>query len=584
MNRWRTTFDRLGGQEAVSWPLFWATFAISVIAQFAVPQPSVPLSTRIVALLAAQAAMFIPLVAIRWTVLRRPRRPYPWLVLTSYVAATVLRAGVLYLMLIPSEGVRVTFGSRLSASVLNLLFIMILTTLIVSISRQNARDQARLIRVREDLDETRAGIERQMAEENAAALASVQKTLADELARLDDTPDNSGALESLQRLASDVVRPMSHDLAHAVPSWRPEDQPIPNSRVNWSDVLMGMTHSGPFRPLITTTLVSMIMLAPTFVYLQADPVLTMGAIVVSTFSSFTLANVVLDRVLPSVGRAASACMFLVVAVIASAIPASLVGFLERGASGLLLAVLGTAFVLAVALLTAAISQALAAQALTTRELKSSNEDLRLSLVRLHQAQWFHQRALARALHGSMQSAVVAAAFRLEAARDAGELDTTLISHVRAELTDSINVLTAGTEQPINLDDFITQVTQVWSRVVELDIHADEGARETLAAEPILRAIVMEVTTEEISNAVRHGRARSVYIAVRQLSDDNVALMVLSDSTTSAGRGERGLGTRLLDECASSWCETKTDGGRQLLATFPRGASGSPKCRNSCIAG
>ena len=573
MNRWRTTLDRLGGQDAVTWPLFWATFAMSVIAQFAVPQPSVPLTTRILALLAAQGAMFIPLVAIRWTVLRRPRRPHPWVVLTGYVAATVLRAGVLYLMLIPSEGVRVTFGSRLAASVLNVLFVMIITTLIVSISRQNARDQARLIRVREDLDETRAGIEKQIAEENAAALARVQRTLTTELARLDDAPDDSGALESLQRLASDVVRPMSHDLAHAVPSWRPVDQPIPDSRVNWSDVLMGMTRGGPFRPLITAALVSLIMLPAAFVYLQADPILTIAAIFVSIVICFTLANVILNHVLPRAGRTASASVLLVVAVTASAIPASLVGLLQAGRSGFLLAVLGTAFMLAVAFLTAAISQALADQAQTTRELTSSNEDLRLSLVHLHQAQWFHQRALARALHGSMQSAVVAAAFRLEAARDAGELNSSLISQVRAELADSINVLNAGTEQPICLNDFISQVTQVWSRVVELDVDADEATRATLEAEPILRAIVMEVTTEEISNAIRHGRASRVQLALRQQTD-GVTLSILSDGAPAADRAERGLGTRLLDECTSNWHEDNTDAGRELLATFPRGATGS----------
>lgn len=569
MNRWRTTLDRLGGRDAVSWPLFWASFSISIIGQFAIPQPPVPLSIRLLALIAAQLVMFIPLVAIRWTVLRRPRRPHPWVVLTSYVTGTVLRAVVLYLMLIPTEGVRVAFGSRLTSSLLNVLVVMIITTLIVSISRQNARDQARLIRVREALDETLAGIEQQMAEENAAALASVQATLARELARVDDTSDDNGALESLQRLASDVVRPMSHDLAHAVPSWRPDDQPLPGSRVNWSDVLLGMSRGGPFRPLITTALVSLIMLGPVVVYLQADPVLMMVSIAVSTFLAFALANVILDRVLPRAGQAASGAVLLVVAVVASAIPAATVGLLESGTAGVLLAVFGTAFVLSVASLTAAVSQVLASQAQTTRDLQSSNEALRLSLVRLHQAQWFHQRALARALHGSMQSAVVAAAFRLEAARDAGELDAALITQVRAELTHSINVLSAETEQPIHLDDFIRQTTQVWSRVAELDVDVDEGTLSTLEAEPILRAMVMEVTTEEISNAIRHGRASRVQIALRQASPDDVTLRVLSNSTAAAGRGERGLGTRLLDECTSNWCEESTLEGRELLATFPR---------------
>ena len=51
-----TWWRRLGGPDAVSWPLFWVTFAASTLAQFALPPLPIPFWVRVVSITVAQIA------------------------------------------------------------------------------------------------------------------------------------------------------------------------------------------------------------------------------------------------------------------------------------------------------------------------------------------------------------------------------------------------------------------------------------------------------------------------------------------------------------------------------------------------
>lgn len=572
MRRLRPLLDRLGGPDAVTWPLFWVSFVSSALSHFAVPQPYVALPIRVIAVAAAQCAMFVPLLGIHWLLQREPSRSRPWLVITGYAAAATIRAVVLtQLLRTPDGSVSVPFTSRLTASFAQVFFVMIVTTITVSTSRSQARDVVRLLTIRTQLEQTREAIERQMSDENEAALARVQATLSEELASLEHASDDAERLQALHRLASDVVRPLSHELAQSVPTWSPPQETSSDSRVDWTRVLEHMSDRTPFRPVLTTLTVTVIMLVPSFIYLRVHTVPFLVGLVVSTLVSFTAANLLLGGRTGEVDRRAAIRWTLTAGVVASAVPALVVGVIVGGPTGLLLGLLGWVFLTGIAFLISIVTSVLSLQRLTARELVASNRQLQNSLVRLRQAQWFHQRSLARALHGTMQSAVVAAAFRLEAAQEQHAQTDELVSEVRADLARSIDVLSANAQPPMPLSQFTEDLTQVWSRVAKTTIEATEEARKVLDEDPILRAMVMEIASESISNAIRHGRASVIDVAI-SCPEDEVLLQVGSDGRADGGQRRSGLGSRLLEDCTAGWEESETPTGRVLLARFPTTAT------------
>jgi hypothetical protein len=101
VSRWRRAFDRIGGPDAVTWPAFWATYAISLFGHLAVGGVvNASLGVRVLLVTLAQLAMFVPLVVLRVTLLRDPPRPRPWIAITGFIVASVVRGAVLSFLLV----------------------------------------------------------------------------------------------------------------------------------------------------------------------------------------------------------------------------------------------------------------------------------------------------------------------------------------------------------------------------------------------------------------------------------------------------------------------------------------------------
>jgi len=568
MSHLRAVMGRLGGPDAVTWPLFWVMFVFGALSQFAMPQPYVPLSVRIAAIIPAQVLMFVPLLALRWFLRRDESTSHPWLVIGGYIVATALRAGVLtVIMRAPDGSITVPFGTGFLGDI-GFVLIMIVTTLVVSASRAHARDMQRLLEVRQQLQETSEVIERQITEQNEAALKRVQETLSRELVELERAMDDEGRLQVLHRLASDVVRPLSHELANSVPNWSPKILANVNARVDRRHVLIQFSRRGPFRPLATAAVIVVMTFFTSLIYLGSRAAAFQVALLLGTVIGLWCANTVLDRLLPRRRLPDAVGLVFLAAVLAASVPAALAAVIVGGMSGLFLGAFGCLVLAGVAVLIGLVPSVLSAQRQTTVELAASNNELHINVVRLHQTQWFHQRALARSLHGRMQSAILAAAFRLEAAREQGAMTDGLRDEVRADLARNIDVLSISAEPPLELAAFTAQVKQVWSRVTQIEIEIVPEAMVALDSDPILRAMVMEITSESISNAVRHGRSESIHVSIYCPTGDTLSLQVTSDRHSEQGVLRSGLGSRVLDDCTLGWQESETEASRQLIARFP----------------
>lgn len=315
MRALRPLLDRLGGPDAVSWPLFWVTLVMNAAGHFAFPQPYVPLGARIAAVGIAQVLMFVPLLGIGWGLRRAAARPHPWLVIGTYIAATALRAVVFAMLLrAPDGSITVPFGARLASS-LGLVLIMIATTLLVAASRQHAADMQRLLQVQRQLAETRDQSQRQLTGQNEAALAQVQEVLSESLVSLEHAQDDRARVAALRHLASEVIRPLSHELAQFTPAWSPEPLDTPKARVEWIDVVARISHRGSFRPVITALVMGLMTAAASLIFLRARAPAFLITVLMGTGFGLWGANAILDRTLPRKSVPASFGLVVIAALL-----------------------------------------------------------------------------------------------------------------------------------------------------------------------------------------------------------------------------------------------------------------------------
>jgi two-component sensor histidine kinase len=215
------------------------------------------------------------------------------------------------------------------------------------------------------------------------------------------------------------------------------------------------------------------------------------------------------------------------------------------------------------------------QQASERELLESTERLGRQLVRLRQAQWLQQQALARALHGPVQAAVTSSALRLDAAVRAGEAHDALLEDTRRSLLATIDVLDITETPNHSLELAFERIAGTWEGVCRVTWHVDACADERLLRDPIAAAVIIDIMTEAVSNAVRHGGSQHAEISIACGDDDLVSLVVRDDGLGDVQSSIPGLGTVLLEECTLEWNRDVSDDGCVLTVTVP---TDSPKAK------
>lgn len=575
MSARRQAFERIGGPDAVTWPAFWITLAAAIAGHLATAGPvSASVPVRILVVITTQLLSFAVLLLLRWTLLRSPARPRPWVAVGGFAVAAIVRGISLSALLVAIGAVdEPRWLYRIAAALLNQMVLLIVVALVVSSLRAHTRSLAALIGVQHDLAETQARIVDEVTSRNEDLLAQVRERLRTELTGL-DSAEGTERVAELQRLASDVVRPMSHELAQSVPV---PDLPPPfvnDAHIGWQQIAAQMVDRPPLRPLPAAAFIALLLLTVAAGVTGAQGIPVAIAVSASVLVWSAVANALLARALTRSGPRTALALVILASLI--------IGFLATGGGSLLLSpgadralffIGGGLFTAVVILLVALVTAILREQQNSERELAESTEHLRRALVRLRQARWMQQKALARALHGPMQSAVTSAALRLERAVRAGAPEGDLVADIRNDLRSLIDVLDVESLASPSLGLALERITGTWEGVCVVTSDISAPARAALDRDPIACTVVIDVITEAMSNAVRHSGASHAHLAMVADADSLITITMSNDGQVDPTAGIRaGMGTDLLEECTLAWSGATTPSGYVLTAIVPTAGS------------
>jgi hypothetical protein len=545
-------FRRIGSPAAVSWPTFWVSLAFNFFLAFAGSFDDATAIQRLVVVVASQTTMFGLLLLCRATVLKDSvNRPRPWRTLVCFIAAGITRSltagAVLVAFLGPDSAL---IGFRLMAGVVVGIVVFVPTTIVVASWRDYRDRRAELLARRSQLTEFAHRLVSDIADQDRAVVERIRSELNEVLEVAD--PE-----QELQRWSAEVLRPLSHQLA-TLPEWLPPN--VNPERVRVADVLRRATSGAPLMPLTTSATIALIAFVPMLLTFGWLVMLAFTIGVVSGGCAFLwAANRLLAHAaqLPSVVRACAILLYLALSGLLIGITAQWLlpdrdmTFFLATSTAILFGAFGVVFALARALSVELRS--------TLDDLQRTDSRLSWQVTRLRLVEWSQGTRFARALHGPVQGSIAVAVERL---RRAPEDQQSILDELRSSLMRSLE----SEDVAPSWDAGVDQLCRAWDGICEITVSTREECVARLDEDPACREMALEILTEAVSNAVRHGHATRV--SAEMVCELDRTNLVVQDNGQGIEKGLPGLGTRVLDSCALEWSREPSPGDTTLRAVLP----------------
>lgn len=165
------------------------------------------------------------------------------------------------------------------------------------------------------------------------------------------------------------------------------------------------------------------------------------------------------------------------------------------------------------------------------------------------------RESAQILHGSVQTRLIACAAAIDRASEVSS-----VGAFRTSLQEAHAVLAKRSDAELDespaLHDEVQRKVALWLGLCEISVWIDPSVADTQGS---MARDVGRVVEEGLTNAIRHGRART--ISVRIADHEGAIAIVVDDDGDGPKHGKAGLGSSLLNSVSNSW----------ELTALPRGA-------------
>lgn len=561
MTRISTFLGKVTAREAFTWPTFWVFFALNVLGTFLGRLETEPQWwQRLIAVSVAQIAVFA-VVGLGAVVEKGVRNHLARgiLAIAWFALAGITRGGVVGAVF-AIMGVTDTpfYWARLAGGLGAGLTALVLMSFVVGEARQSAHIASDLRERQEQLALTAQRVSAEIDVLEDEAMTRVRTRIVEALSQAGAT----GSPEQLERVATEIVRPLSHELAQATPTWRVPQVNSESDRVRWPGVIKQMTSGAPFLPITTVSVIALFSLSNYIVRLGlVGALVSLAVLIVVGTLVLRGVNRLLGRILPgrpvlirviltlTTALAAGLVVGLIVGVIASLFnPGD--GFEQRIVTSVVLFM--PLFGIPLGLGRAVVNQLQA----NVSELRATDARLSREVSRLCMHQWSTQRSLARALHGPVQAMIAAASAQVSSGGNPHGIVTELSEQLSEQL-DPHNVRSADADWR----ETLRRVQATWQGLCEVRTDIDDQATRLLDCDAIGAEIAMEVVSEAVSNAVRHGKASRVDVTM--LGEAGQLDLTITNEGLALAGGGSGLGTTILQDCALNWRRESTDSGVSL---------------------
>jgi len=567
------------GPQLYGAPVFIATFLLSLMVRVVgVPgEPELNFWQSITATIFAQIAVYLCLITITRTLTLIPGMP------SALAAMSVLLAGAM-------RGLVIEFFVTWQTGVSSQLLLMragagaaIVGVALLIASYSVGVLQARMGRLRQlrialsSLEEVLLHNQERIETWYRGLVQNIQSMLLDRMhqKRLLESADLS---ESLKQLVSEVVRPLSHQLMLKEPDWQPSENVEKSTRALLAKLFrMAIEFDWKAHPLfvaLSCTLAGFSLFVQ-FAGFSKLPLYLISVLLI--WAGYSLANVIYSKVRYQNSAVRRVVGYMIIMTIAG-FPASYFSLttvnFNSGVRGLVAAAVFSVCLMFISLLISFSFAATEAIRVDEINLENANAELKWLVAKSNAIMWERQQALSRFLHGPVQSAISAAAIKLDmASEESADLEA-LATEARLSITDAVESLTHPMESGIFLHQGMQSVIRGWAGVCTIQVDMQMDLQQELDLDSSGARVTLDIVQEAVGNAIRHGGAKHVTAKIERIASEELRITVNDDGSGLAQNLTPGLGTKLLQDCTIDWSRVNTDSGTQLVCRIPIQAKAS----------
>lgn len=518
--------------------------------------------------LAGQAALMIVFALGRWALHRGGGECSPvgtvLVMVTAIVARAVALAG-----LVPVLGLadRFELVYRIGSSLAAQLGVLMIFAVVVSAQSQHGRQAAALEAQREALADLNRTMRARLDETISTLRAEVRRTIDPlirevdtELQALTTSVDVAPLRESIRSAVDDDLRPLSHRLAAATDVDEALTAGASDPAPGRSPLPSRMSIARLSKPVLFGLLMALISTSQSLREFSFPLVLSFPVV------SGILVGLVMAAVRGTLGRWTPPLVLGISVVAVAGGAAVFAGVLVQPLLGLPVPrfISGAAFIVGamVAILIALYAAVDQRRADTEEALRTSILDLMEASSLLRQHAFAARRHLSYVIHGSIQSALHAAALRLAAMESP---DEAVIATIRQDISEAAARLDEPVSPYVMLVDTLQEISDLWSGTCDVRWTMDHPTVHAVAGSPVAAMSITEIVRECVTNAVRHGRAHEVTIRIQRSGEGRIVLDIADDGIGPGASSVPGLGSHMLDEMCVVWHRTSGESGTRVVA-------------------
>lgn len=577
----KEVWRRLGRVDAINWIVIVVSCTLMFVGSFATSISS--FGGHETLFVACLIAAILPVVALlllaRYVILPfAPPSVRPVVTVATLVLACVVR-GVTYDQLLITVGLVTDSAllSRVLGSVSSLFIAAIVVSILVTRARDFTEQNESLLRSLRDL--------RTAHEELEARIAQRRTTLVDAIrAQLSQGLDSIGGssrtrnVKSLKSLIDDVVRPISYQLGRRFDS-QPvsREQPVA-TRIRWREVVRETFRGNPFHPFWMSLMFLPGASSLYFTWLGTNSLIQLGSsmiVFIALVVSYRWLWPFVSKPRSMIFRAVVFSMLSMFLALALAIVATFLNGNNLVSAQFVVAAgfycLGLAWTVALVMTSRLMLKR------TNEKLSAARDQLKRRVVRDNVASRHFEEGVSRVLHGPIQDAIASSLKRIQAMPAQASLDPEELERLRQPIDRALKLLEHPEIHRQTMTGGIEALAELWDGVVQIDLDLDPKAIKQASTSDSTSSIILEIVRETVSNAIRHGDATRIRVALMtkkslDLTGSDLCVRIVNNGKRLSPATSPGLGSRMLDDFTVSWKRENTLNGVVVEAHVPTSMS------------
>jgi len=438
-------------------------------------------------------------------------------------------------------------GFRVASSIANFSISALLATIAVGRIREHAQSVQKLMTDQYRLAYVEMVTKENLDEFEEKQVEPIKKQLLSSL-KLIKTQSVDQALLTIRKTIDEIVQPLSRNLEELISNWNPPEVKQTELKIDWKKAIATATRPEEVNVKLTPVILSLIG-TPTMVnnYGFVTGLTVIAQSLLTGFFLYSLIKSVISKMFK--GSLGYMLILLISGLLQGLL--SLIWTYSIDSSFAILILTPVAALVSgffISLNNSATNQALE----VAKSIEKTTKDLSWGVSRIRNEQHQRSRNLGRKLHGEIQAQFASAFLIIQNNQNDPAKAQAMVIDLATGLEKDVEKLSDISTKNQKLDEMIEKLKQTWQGVAVINFEANQEVIENVDKDILCSTALLDIIPELCFNSIKHGQASEVEVSLTHINPKTILLQVKNNGLVGDKDSQKGLGTKLLDECAISW--------------------------------